>query len=171
MSFQLNSFDGDQHASHFSQCTTKMQQKRPIQDAVRISERLSPIPNFSSRIRTQRFSPALFYQTFSCDINFIFIRKVWKLIRFSFFIFFFCCNFLHPDTTYCTMRHYKLLYYACSVSTWKTVKHTKLNRAKPIQEIERKCMIFSKCDIVIENIVLFFLFYSFLFRSLNQRHA
>ena len=76
------------------------------------------------------FSPALFYQTFSCDINFIFIRKgvETNLFFFLFSFFFFCCNILHPDTAHCTMRHYKLLYHACSVSTWKMVMHTKLNR-------------------------------------------
>ena len=79
------------------------------------------------------FSPALFYQAFqSCDINFILLGKVWKLIRFSFFHFFFSfflLSFLHSDTAHCTMRHSKHLYYACSVtSTGKTVMHTKLNR-------------------------------------------
>ena len=83
----------------FHNALRKMQQldafqKHQIQDEVRLSERLSPIPNFSFRIRTQRFF----------------------LLHFS------------TDTAHCTMRHYKLLYYACSVSTWKTVMHAKLNR-------------------------------------------
>ena len=133
----LNSFDGDQHASHFSQCTTKMQQldafQFKMQSAYQSAFRRFPI--FLLVIGLKFFSPALFYQTFSCDIDFIFIRKCVETNPF-FFLFdlsFFCCNVLHPDTSHCTMRHYKLLYHACSVSTWKTVMHTKLNRftAKP----------------------------------------
>ena len=116
---------------HYAKCnnwmlfkSTKFKMKSAYQSAFR----RFPIFLFESGLNV--FSPALFYQTFSCDINFIFIRKGVETnpFLFLFSIFFFCCNFLHPDTAHCTMRHYKLLYYACSVSTWKTVIHAKLNR-------------------------------------------
>ena len=130
MSFQLNSFDGDQNASHFSQCTTKMQQLEKSSNS-----RCSPhirAPFVDSQFFFSNPDSTFFLLHFSTKllvVTLFLLGKVWKLIRFSFFFLsFFCCNFLHPDTAHCTMRHYKLLYYACSVSTWKTVMHTKFNR-------------------------------------------